>query len=396
MRLLIAETVVCNNFKPCLMKNILSIMVLTLLVSCANQSKEEESDAATYFRNMPLKSPKPYKSETIEFENDEDSIALRGTLTYPDSESESYPAVVLMHGTGKHGRDYNVYGHKPFLVIADYLSRNGISVLRYDKRGSGVSEGDFDQATYDDFASDGWSAVQFLKDRKDIDFNTIGIAGHSEGGSTGPMIAAEHELDFLILLGAHGLPYPVADSLYASGMAKARGYSEEQILREAHVHDSMITLALGMELGQALDDSIYNLAFRNREDLSWFKGLTGEALEDEIKYGYIEYYARPAFKEFWEGPSPEDYLKQVRCPVLSIGGTLDLNVPGASSVAAIDQALIEAGNTEVTSRLIPNLNHMLQPAKTGLPKEIDSIEMTIAPEVLVLMKDFIRKQAKKH
>jgi hypothetical protein len=147
-----------------------------------------------------------------------------------------------------------------------------------------------------------------------------------------------------------------------------------------------------MKIGQALEDSIYNLAFRNRKDLSWFKGLTGEALDDEIKYGYVEYYARPVFKEFWEGPAPEDYLKQVRCPVLSIGGTLDLNVPGAPSVAAIDKALNEAGNAEVTSKLFPNLNHMLQPAKTGLPEEIDSIEMTIAPEVLILMKDFIQKQ----
>lgn len=377
------------------MKNILCLIALMLLGSCIDQSEKEKSNAATYFRNKPLESPIPYKSETIEFKNVEDSIVLRGTLTYPDSDSRSYPAIVLMHGSGRHGRDYNVYGHKPFLVMADYLSRNGIAVLRYDKRGCGESEGDFDEATYDDFALDGWSAVQYLKDRKDIDFNTIGIAGHSEGGSTGPMAAAEKELDYLILLGAPGLPISVADSLYSSGMAKARGYSEEQVLQESQVNDSIITLALNMELGQALEDSIYNLVFRNRKDLSELKGLTGEDLDEEIKYFYIEYYARPAFKAFWEGPSPEHYLKQIRCPVLSIGGTLDLNVPGPASVAAIDQALKEAGNTEVTSKLISNLNHMLQPAKTGLPKEVDSIEMTIAPEVLVLMKDFIQQQMKK-
>ena len=374
------------------MKNILCLIALILLGSCINQSKKEDSDAATYFRNKPLESPIPYMSETIEFKNVEDSTVLKGTLTYPDTESKSYPAVVLMHGAGRNVRDYNVYGHKTFLVMADYLSRNGIGVLRYDKRGCGESEGDFDEATYDDFASDGWSAVQYLKDREDIDFNTIGIAGHSEGGTTGPMVAAEHEINFLILLGAPGLPYPVADSLYASGIAKARGYSEEQILREFQVNDTLINLALAMELGKALEDSIYNLAYRNRKDLSWLKGLTGKDLDEEIKYSYIEYFARPVFREFWEGPSPETYLKQIRCPVLSIGGTLDLNVPGAASMAAIDQSLKEAGNTEVTSKLIPNLNHMLQPAKIGLPEEIDSIEMTIAPEVLILMKDFIQKQ----
>lgn len=377
------------------MKNILSIVVLTLLVSCVNQSKEEESDAATYFRSKPLRSPIPYTSEIIEFKNVEDGIALRGTLTYPETESKSYPAVVLMHGTGRHGRDYEVYGHKTFLVIADYLSRNGISVLRYDKRGSAKSEGDFDEATYDDFASDGWSAVQYLKDRKDIDFNAIGIAGHSEGGNTAPMIAAENELDFLILLGATGIPYPVADSLYTRGMALARGYSEKQVLRESQVNDSIIKLALDMELGQALDDSISNLVIRNREDLSELEGLTEEALNEEIKSFYIEFYARPSFKEFWEGPTPEDYLKLVRCPVLSIGGSLDLNVPGAFNVTAIDQILKGAGNSEVTSKLMPNLNHMLQPAQTGLPKEVNSIEMTIAPEVLILMKDFIQEQAEK-
>ena len=376
------------------MKNIFCLIALILLGSCTNQ-KKKSSDTATYFRKKPLESPITYKSETVEFINVEDSIVLRGTLTYPDSDSQSYPALVLMHGSGRHGRDYDVYGHKPFLVMADYLSRNGIAVLRYDKRGCGKSEGDFDKATYSDFASDGWSAVQYLKNRKYIDFNSIGIAGHSEGGSTGPMAAAEKELDYLILLGAPGLPISVADSLYSSGMAKARGYSEEQVLRESKVNDSIIALALNMELGQALEDSIYNLVVRNQKDLSELSGLTGEALDEEIKYFYIEYYARPAFKEFWEGPNPEDYLKQVRCPVLSIGGTLDINVPGPASVAAIDRALKEAGNTEVTSRLIPNLNHMLQPAKTGLPKEVDSIEMTIAPEVLVLMKDFIQKQAKR-
>ena len=377
------------------MKIILCLIALILLSSCIEQSEKEKTVSATYFRNQPLESPITYKSETVEFRNTEDSITLKGTLTYPDTRLKSYPCVVLMHGTGRHGRDYQVYGHKTFLVMADYLSRNSIGVLRYDKRGFKGSEGDFDTATYDDFASDGWSAVQYLKNREGVNFNTIGIVGHSEGGSTGPMIAAKHDLDFLILLGASGLPYPEADSLYSSGMAKARGYSEEQILRESQVNDSLINLALNMELGKALEDSIYTVVYRNRKDLSYFKGLEEDELEGEIQFEYVEYYARPSFREFWEGPSPETYLKLVRCPVLSIGGSLDLNVPGVENVTAIDQILKKAGNNEVSSKLFPGLNHMLQPAKTGLPEEINNIEMTIAPEVLILMKDFIQKQDKK-
>ena len=134
------------------MKNTLSFIVLILLASCVNQSKKEKSDTATYFRNNPLELPIPYKSETIEFKNVEDSTVLQGTLTYPDTGSKSYPAVELMHGSGRNVRDYKVYGHKFFLTMADYLSRNGIAVLRYDKRGCGKSEGNFDEATYDDFA----------------------------------------------------------------------------------------------------------------------------------------------------------------------------------------------------------------------------------------------------
>ncbi|PNQ73117.1 alpha/beta hydrolase [Hanstruepera neustonica] len=378
------------------MKNILFLMALMLLGSCIDKSKKDIPDTATYYRNTPLKSPIPYKSEDIEFKNVEDSIILKGTLTYPDTKSKSYPAVVLIHGYGRHDRDNTTYGHKSFLAMADYFGRHGIAVLRYDKRGSAESGGNFDEATYDDFASDGWSAIQYLKNRKDIDFNIIGPAGHSEGGSVVPIMASKYKLDYLILLAAVGLPYPVADSLYSSSIAKARGYSEKQIIREAKVNDTLISLALNMELGQALDDSIYNVAYRNRKDLSWLNGLEGENLDEEIMIEYIEYYGRPSFKKFWEGPTPEDYLKQVTCPVLSIGGSLDLNVPGAPNVAAIDQILKDAGNTQVTSKLIPNINHNLQPAKTGLPEESEHIEVTIAPEVLILMKDFILKQANKN
>jgi pimeloyl-ACP methyl ester carboxylesterase len=320
---------------------------------------------------------------------------LRGTLTYPDTKSKSHSAVVLVHGYGRRNRDYINYGHKTFLVMADYLSRNGIAVLRYDKRGCGESGGNFDKASFDDFASDAWSAVQYLNNRKKINFNSIGVLGHSEGGSVVPILASKHKLDYLILLAAPGLPYPVSDSLYSAGIAKARGFSDLQIIREAQVNDTLISLALNMELGQILDDSIYNVVYRNRKDLSWLSELEGEKLDEEIQLEYLDYYATPSFKEFWEGPTPEEYLKQVKGPVLSIGGSLDLNVPGAPNVAAIDQILKEAGNTEVTSKLIPNLNHNLQPTKTGLPEEADSIEITIAPEVLILMKDFILKQANK-
>lgn len=378
------------------MKNILYLIALMLFVSCIQQSEKENTDTATYFRNKPLKFPLPYKSENIEFGNIENNIVLKGTLTYPISESKSYPAVVLVHGYGRRDRDYTNNGHKTFLVMADYLSRNGIAVLRYDKRGCGESGGDFDKASYDDFASDAWSAVQYLNNRKEINFNTTGVAGHSEGGSVVPILASKHKLDYLILLAAPGLPYPVSDSLYSAGIAKARGFSDQQIIREAQVNDTLISLALNMELGQPLNDSIYNVVYRNRKDLSWLRELEGEKLDEEIQMEYLDYYATPSFKKFWEGPTPEEYLKQIKCPILSIGGSLDLNVPGEANVAAINEIIKNAGNTDISSNLIPNLNHNLQPAKTGLPEEAHSIEITIAPEVLILMKDFIQKQAKKY
>ena len=153
---------------------------------------------------MP-KEPLPYKTEEVMIANKKDDVYLSGTLTMPDS-AALFPAVILIAGSGPNDRDETVFGHKPFLVLADYLTRNGFAVLRYDKRGVGKSSGDYRKATTEDFASDVQAAIEFLKQRNEIDKKRIGLIGHSEGGTIAPMVAAKNKnVDYIVLMAGMGV-----------------------------------------------------------------------------------------------------------------------------------------------------------------------------------------------
>ena len=102
----------------------------------------------------PVK-PYTYYTEDVSFTNKSDHVTLSGTLSLP-SEKGKFPVVVLISGSGPQNRDEELLGHKPFLVLADYLTRNGIGVLRFDDRGTAKSEGDFKSATTEDFSRDVW------------------------------------------------------------------------------------------------------------------------------------------------------------------------------------------------------------------------------------------------
>ena len=155
-----------------------------------NLEKTEEKQLGNKRPQEPKK-PYPYSEEMVVFLNETDGIKLAGTLTIP-KEQASYPAVVLISGSGAQNRDEAILGHKPFLVLADHLTRNGIAVLRYDDRGTAESEGDFTSSTAYDFSKDAEAAFNYLKSRKEIDSNRIGLIGHSEGGMVAPMVAARN------------------------------------------------------------------------------------------------------------------------------------------------------------------------------------------------------------
>ncbi|HAH58159.1 MAG TPA: alpha/beta hydrolase, partial [Bacteroidales bacterium] len=179
----------------------------------------------------PQEPSKPYNyySEEVTFQNTKANILLAGTLTLPEKEG-NFPVVILITGSGPQNRDEELLGHKPFLVIADYLTKNGIGVLRYDDRGVGQSTGDFKAATTADFATDVESAIEYLKTRKEVNVHKIGLIGHSEGGIIAPMVAsASNDVSFIVLLAGTGIRGDKLLLLQQELIAKANGVSETEI-----------------------------------------------------------------------------------------------------------------------------------------------------------------------
>ena len=189
-----------------------------------------EQEPVPVIRPQDPKLPYPYNSENVKFENKQAGITLAGTLTLP-KEGENFPVAVLVTGSGPQNRDEELVGHKPFLVLSDYLTRNGIAVLRYDDRGVAESGGNYSTATLDDFVSDATAAVNYLKTRKEIDSKKIGIIGHSYGGTIAFLLASEKNNDLAYIVSMAGVAIP-GDSLLRIQrylLAHAMGISDEDI-----------------------------------------------------------------------------------------------------------------------------------------------------------------------
>jgi len=173
--------------------------------------------------------PYPYAEKEVSFINVEANARLAGTLTLPKT-GFPCPAVILISGTGAHNRDYSIFGHRPFLVISDYLTRQGIAVLRFDDRGVGASSGDRSQATSEDYALDVLSGMKFLKDYKDIDQQKIGLVGHSEGGTIAALTAARSsDVAFIVMMGSPGLSGEEYNYQFEESMGRILGLSNEEI-----------------------------------------------------------------------------------------------------------------------------------------------------------------------
>ena len=329
-------------------------------------------------RPQEPKPPYPYHSEDVTFENKTAGITLAGTLTIPSSGS-NFTAVILITGSGAQNRDEELMGHKPFLIIADYLTRNGIAVLRYDDRGTAQSTGDFKSATTNDFATDVESAIEFLKTRKEIDKKKIGLVGHSEGGIIAPMVAARSkDVGFIVLLAGTGVR---GDALLLSQnelISIASGKSEDKIARgnklNSKLYDKIVN-AKGSVSEQEMIDFIITLKAELAEFLP--EGITEDnyvkIVAAQITSPWMQYFIR-------YNPAPA--LEKVKCPVLAVNGTKDLQVPSKENLGAISAALKKGGNKKVTVKEYPNLNHLFQECETGLPSEYATIEQTFSPEVL--------------
>lgn len=334
--------------------------------------------------NRPQTPKKPFRylSQEVEYTNPESGLKLAGTLTTPPA-ARNCPAVILISGSGAQDRDETIFEHKPFWVIADYLTKNGIAVLRVDDRGVGGSEGNTSNATSEDFAGDVMAGIEFLKGRKEISKREIGLIGHSEGGLIAPMVANQSkDVAFIVLLA--GLGIPGEQILYEQGelMNKAAGMSETQIVQNRNLQEAIFKILLNES------DSAKQLTdLRNTYSNGMYPGMNEE--QKNAIDAAISGINTPWFKYFLTY-DPYPTLSKTKCPVLALNGEKDLQVPAKSNLTAIKKALTEGGNKNFKTVEMAGLNHLFQTSETGAVAEYAQIEETISPEVLKTVKDWIK------
>ena len=333
----------------------------------------------------PLK-PYPYTEEEVSFTSADGKATLAATLIIPQKPGAEkapqearpqsagpFPGVVLIGGSGRTDRDESIAGHKPFLVLADALARQGIAVLRYDKRGTAQSTGNYEQATMQDFAADAQAALAFLKSRKEIDPKRTGILGHSEGGILAAIVAARgSDVNWLVLLAAPATTGERTLLKQSELIARTGGLPEEQIAHSQQL-DRMAYAAVRSEKSPAALEA-------RLKELVEKSGLNGAmppaALQEQLRL-----MTTPWFREFLDF-DPQPLFAQLKCPVLALNGDRDLQVDADDTVPLLRSAYEKSGNKDFTVAEIAGVNHLFQRAPSGSPALYGAIEETIAPEVL--------------
>jgi dienelactone hydrolase len=330
--------------------------------------------------------PLPYNTEEVSVKNEQDGILLAGTLTLPQK-GNKFPAVVLVTGSGAQNRDEEIMGHKPFLVIADYLTRNGIAVLRCDDRGTAASQGIYANATNEDFAKDTEAMLNYLRSRKEIDTRKIGIIGHSCGGTIAFHIAAKDPaVAFIISLAGAAVQ---GDSLM---LKQVELISKSQGMPDAIWQTMKPTLRNRYSLLQQTDKTPEELQKELYDDVT--KTMSPEQLKDlntvQQLSAQISSMTSPWYLHFMRYDPGKD-LKKVKCPVLALNGEKDIQVDASMNLNAIRQKITENGNKKVTVKAYPKLNHLFQTCEKGILAEYGQLEETINPEVLREMTEWILK-----
>jgi pimeloyl-ACP methyl ester carboxylesterase len=342
-------------------------------------------------RPQEPKPPYPYLEKEVIVKNDAAKIELSGTLTIPEK-GGPFPAVILITGSGPQNRNEELMGHKPFLVLADYLTRKGIAVLRCDDRGLGKSTGKFSTATTLDFATDVSATIDFLKTQKEIDITKIGLAGHSEGGLIAPIVASERkDVAFLVLLAGPGLTGERILLMQAGIINKNAGLTEKELAADNLLRTKIYATIKKNSDNEKATTKVKAFFRSSKKKNPEMKGLS--QLDDNQIDLFIQQCTMPWFRTFLV-LDPIDYLSKVHCPLLALNGSLDVQVPAKENLEAIEKALIFGGNSSYSIEEIPGANHLFQQAKTGNIDEYGKIEETMSPEVLEKIATWIGKEVK--
>ncbi len=297
-------------------------------------------------RPQEPKTPFPYRVEEVKFDHKEANVTLAGTLTFPEGykEGQKVPVVLMVTGSGPQNRDEELMGHKPFLVLADRLARHGIASLRYDDRGTGLSTGDFSSVTTAALATDALAGIKYLRGLKK--FSCVGILGHSEGGSIAYMLGAGGNADFIVSLAGPACKVDTLMMLQLNKLSRLQGAKEDV----AHNVSETRQLLLSQDGGP------------------WMKA-----------------FLNMDFSQF---------LKSVKCPVMALGGSNDLNVPAEFNMKVLKSKL--PSNSKDFIKIYPGLNHLFQHSSTGNPLDYVNIEETMSEEVMNDVCTWINKVTNTH
>lgn len=343
--------------------------------------------AAARRPQMPVK-PYPYQEQEVSVKNKEAGIELAGTLTIPNSKGK-HPAVILFTGSGTQDRDMTLMGHKPFLVLADHLTRQGFAVLRLDDRGAGKSGGNPTLATTQDFTSDAQAAYAFLKTHQLVNPKKIGLLGISEGALIASSVAAANkDVAFVVLLA--GSAVPGTELLVAQNemLFRASGIPEETLQKFLKLRRAQFEIA-------ASDTDVYAASQKIRAVEQEAKKAMTPLETQQLRLSPASENAVVAqltipWTRYFLAYDPAPALQRLKMPVLALNGSKDLQVPATANLDATEKALKAAGNKRYTIKELPGLNHIFQTADTGLPGEYATIEETMAPVALETISDWMK------
>jgi len=357
-----------------------------------NFKRQEQETVLTSNRKQTPQPPFDYAVEEITFSSSKEKVQLAGTLTIPKGKGK-FPAVILLSVAGANDRNQtHSLGHQPFLVLADYLTQNGIAVLRFDDRGIGESEGDLMQSNFDNLTNDALAAFDHLNKNPRIDPNKIGFIGNSEGTVIATMAAIENsKVAFTIQLGAVGVPLAELSQDRLDRMQNLYQLTEEQrkeIIQYGQAVDEIVKQNL---LDAEAQQKIEALQAHNTYDKPNFPNHL--FFLPPSKAERIKLFLTPWYKaQITYDPAP--ILSKLKTPTLVINGTLDVFQSPEVNFPAIQKLLFEAENQDFTLLVAPDINHVMQTAKTGLPTEYPKLEESFSPQMLRTIKDWIEVRFK--
>lgn len=336
-----------------------------------------EKNVQQHVRPQDPQPPFNYHIEEVTFTNTQEGNTLTGTLTIPEGDGP-FPAMVLVSGSGQQNRDEELMNHRPFWVIADYMTRHGVAVLRYDDRGMGGSTGEVENATSLDFSYDAEAAFDFLRKQNHIDASRVGILGHSEGGVINFMVAARRpEVAFLVSLAGPAVKGVEVLKEQQKAILRVSGMTEEMVQFSSNANAQLF-------------DIIEVSSSREEADSLMRPLLKGWGYNEELTEQTVSQMTVP-WMYFFLKYEPTEAIVKTACPALLLNGSKDLQVVASQNLPAYEKIIADYGKTNLTVREMPDLNHLFQHCETGSPNEYFEIDETISPEVLELIAEFVNR-----